>query len=53
MKTKKNVFFTWNMLRFLKHDIKSTMREKMIIYWTILKLETSDQNLNTGNTECW
>lgn len=53
MKTKKNVFFTWNMLRFLKHDIKSTMREKMIIYWTILKLETSDQNLNTGNTKCW
>ena len=53
MKTKKNVFFTWNTLRFLKHDIKSTMREKMIIYWTILKLETSDQNLNTGNTECW
>ena len=28
MKTKKNVFFIWNMLRFLKHDIKSTMKEK-------------------------
>lgn len=53
MKTKKNVLFIWNMLRFLKHDIKSAMKEKIIIYWTILKLETSDQNPNCSNTNCW